>query len=134
MPRAAPSGDRSARHGWADACGVTARRPTLLLPRPVRLETACRPAGASRAPWSLFVPAWFRWTSRPAGLGAGGRRRVLRAQGPERVETAWWRGPCVRRDYFLVECEAVEEGAGPERFWIFRRLRDDAWFLHGIFA
>lgn len=137
VPRPAPADARpfrSARDGWPDACGVTARRPTLLLPRPVRLETAGRPAGGNRASWSTFVPAWFRWISSPSGLGEARRRRVLRAQGPERIETAWWRGPCVRRDYFLVDCAAVEEGAGTERFWIFRRLRDDAWFLHGIFA
>lgn len=137
VPRPAPSAARSARavhDGWDDAVGVTARRPTLLLPRPVRLETASRPAGGNRASWSTFVPAWFRWLSRPSGLGEARKRRVLRAQGPERIETAWWRGPCVRRDYFLVECAAVEEEAGAERFWIFRRLRDDAWFLHGIFA
>ena len=73
--------------------------------------------------------------------GLGGcerRRRVVSAQGPERVETAWWRGPCVRRDYFVVECVA-ESGAGSgeegvERWWIFRSLRDGGWFLHGFFA
>lgn len=140
VPRPAPSAVRSprpARDGWPDAGGVTARRPPLLLSRPVRLETAARPAGGNRASWSNFVPAWFRWLSPPSGLGEPRRRRVLCAQGPERIETAWWRGPCVRRDYFLVECAAGDEAGGSdgvERFWIYRRLRDDAWFLHGIFA
>jgi protein ImuB len=53
---------------------------------------------------------------------------VAAAHGPERIETAWWRGPTVRRDYYVVE---TRSGA---RFWLFRRLRDGAWFLHGVFA
>lgn len=47
--------------------------------------------------------------------------------GPERIETGWWRGASVRRDYFHVE---NEEGS---RFWLFRDLRRDRWFLHGEF-
>jgi protein ImuB len=47
--------------------------------------------------------------------------------GPERIETAWWRGACVRRDYYRVETNAGS------RFWIFRRLTDGKWFLHGCF-
>jgi protein ImuB len=47
--------------------------------------------------------------------------------GPERIETAWWRGACGRRDYYRVETNAGS------RFWIFRRLTDGKWFLHGCF-
>jgi protein ImuB len=46
--------------------------------------------------------------------------------GPERIESGWWDGGDVRRDYFVA---ANPEGA---RFWIYRS--GDAWFLHGIFA
>jgi protein ImuB len=53
---------------------------------------------------------------------------IVAAHGPERIETAWWRGPTVRRDYYVVE---TESGA---RFWVFRRLQDGGWFLHGMFA
>jgi protein ImuB len=53
---------------------------------------------------------------------------VVAAHGPERIETAWWRGPIVRRDYYVVETDSGE------RFWVFRRLKDGAWFLHGVFA
>ncbi len=54
--------------------------------------------------------------------------RVAHAYGPERIETAWWRGPTVRRDYYVVETESGE------RFWLFHCRRDGRWFLHGIFA
>jgi protein ImuB len=48
--------------------------------------------------------------------------------GPERIETGWWRGIDVRRDYFLVET------ATGERFWLFRNLANGTWHLHGAFA
>jgi protein ImuB len=47
--------------------------------------------------------------------------------GPERIETGWWRGPRVDRDYYRVET------AVGQRFWLFRRNRDGNWFLHGVF-
>ena len=53
---------------------------------------------------------------------------VSACHGPERIETAWWRGPIVRRDYYVVE---TLSGA---RFWLFRSLKGGGWFLHGVFA
>ena len=55
--------------------------------------------------------------------------------GPERLETGWWDGFEIARDYWIARTPA---GA---RLWIFRELgvRDGAadarpWFLHGIFG
>ena len=53
--------------------------------------------------------------------------RVARYFGPERIETGWWRGPSVRRDYYRVETTAGN------RLWLFRQLQDQQWFLHGEF-
>jgi protein ImuB len=53
---------------------------------------------------------------------------IARSWGPERIETGWWRGQDVRRDYYLVESTAGQ------RFWLFRAVRDGDWFLHGTFA
>ena len=58
----------------------------------------------------------------------GHAHRVARYWGPERIETGWWRGKSVRRDYYRIE---TEEG---QRFWLFRRLEDGAWGMHGVFA
>ena len=58
---------------------------------------------------------------------AGKEYRVVRHWGPERIETGWWRGQPAGRDYFRVE---TATGA---RYWLFRRLRDGKWFLHGTF-
>jgi protein ImuB len=48
--------------------------------------------------------------------------------GPERIETGWWRGQDVHRDYYLVE---TTDG---KRFWLFRTLGDERWFLQGMFG
>ncbi len=56
---------------------------------------------------------------------------ILR-DGPERIESGWWDGADVRRDYF------VAESPQGELQWIYRDHRygidDGEWFLHGIFA
>jgi protein ImuB len=65
-------------------------------------------------------PAMFRYRRR--------QYRVARHFGPERIETGWWRGPSSRRDYYRVETEAGN------RMWLFRRLQDKKWFLHGEFV
>jgi protein ImuB len=86
-------------------------RPTLLLPMPRAIRVlALAPQGH---------PRQFD--------DAGSESHVVRSWGPERIETAWWRGPSIRRDYYRVETEA---GA---QCWIFRDLRTRRWFLHGWF-
>ncbi|MBV2149949.1 DNA polymerase Y family protein [Sphingobium sp. AS12] len=98
-------------------------------PRPSRLLDPPAPIEAL-ALLPDHPPASFTW--------GGVRRRVKRADGPERIFGEWW----VRdgelaavRDYFQVEDEAGE------RFWLFRRgdgedtaTGDHRWYLHGIFA
>ncbi len=52
--------------------------------------------------------------------------------GPERIESGWWDGADVRRDYFVARTPA------DETVWIYRDHRygieDGEWFLHGLFA
>jgi len=57
----------------------------------------------------------------------GQEHRIARAWGPERIETGWWRGRPIARDYYRIETTAGR------RFWLFRRLDDGRWFLHGTF-
>jgi protein ImuB len=85
-------------------------RPLFLRP-PVVLEvTAVVPDGP---------PVTFRYQGR--------QHRVAFHWGPERIETGWWRGASIRRDYYRVQ---TDEGL---RFWLFRRLDDERWCLHGSF-
>ena len=85
------------------------------------------------------------------GLGAGmPKRRAVMARSPDRAmnptaglpvqagdlrsakwhgqETVPQRGAGVRRDYYRVET------TNGHRFWLFRRLNDGRWFLHGVFG
>ncbi len=58
---------------------------------------------------------------------SGGQHRVQRTWGPERIQTGWWRGRSIRRDYYRVETTAGRW------FWLFRQLTDNRWYLHGTF-
>lgn len=87
------------------------------LPRPLRLEVRPQPIEAL-AVIPDGPPRQFRWR---------GDHHVRRAWGPERIQTGWWRGRYVQRDYYRVETDAGK------RFWLFRELRSDDWFLHGAF-
>jgi protein ImuB len=97
-------------------------RPARLLAPPEAIETV--------ALLPDHPPVNFVWR--------GIRRRVRRADGPERVFGEWWKRDAeliAVRDYFQVEDDAGE------RFWIFRAGDgEDAgtgshkWFMHGIFG
>ncbi len=58
---------------------------------------------------------------------AGQQYTIIHCWGPERIETGWWRGRSLRRDYYRVETDSGQ------RFWIFRQLTDGKWFLQGWF-
>jgi len=97
-------------------------RPARLLGRPEMIETV--------ALLPDHPPVSFTWR--------GIRRRVKRADGPERVFGEWWMRDAelaAVRDYFRVEDDAGE------RYWIYRAGDgEDAatgshrWFLHGVFG
>jgi protein ImuB len=75
-------------------------------------------------------PFWLLEAPRPlAEVGAvphhGGPLKLL--AGPERIESGWWDGAEIARDYFVAQT--------PEQalVWIYR-TRGGGWFLHGLFA
>ena len=50
-------------------------------------------------------------------------------QGPERIETGWWDGGDVSRDYYIAR------NSKGSYFWVFKDLRGrQGWYLHGIFS
>ncbi len=50
-------------------------------------------------------------------------------EGPERIETGWWDGREVARDYYVAR-----DGSGAE-IWVYReRLSPHSWYLHGVFG
>lgn len=114
VPATAPA----SRDGWPTHWP----RPARLLAPPEGIETV--------ALLPDHPPVSFTW--------GGSRRRVRRADGPERVFGEWWKRDAelvAVRDYFQVEDDAGE------RFWIFRAgdgedggTGSHKWFLHGIFG
>lgn len=97
-------------------------RPARLLTQPERIEAiALLPDNP---------PVAFTWR--------GIRRRVKRADGPERIHAEWWKRDAelaAIRDYFRVEDDSGE------RYWLFRsgNGEDPAtgshhWYLHGVFG
>ena len=69
-------------------------------------------------------PTWL--LAEPQVLREGGLRILM---GPERIESGWWDGEDVRRDYYLVETRNGQRG------WAFRSVGEDGPLqLHGWFA
>lgn len=91
-------------------------RPLRVLPRPERIEVT--------APIPDYPPMLFRYKGR--------LHKIIRADGPERIEQEWWIEQGQHRDYYRVE---DEDG---HRYWIFRSGHYDdekfQWFIHGFFA
>ncbi len=98
-------------------------------PRPARLMARPEPIDAI-ALLPDNPPVAFTWR--------GIRRRIRRADGPERVFGEWWKADAeleAVRDYFRVEDD------GGERYWIFRAGNGEdpatgshEWFIHGVFG
>jgi protein ImuB len=92
-----------------------------------------RAAAAARPPWPPFSrPLWLLCVPRLLSERSGRPRRrgPLRLLGdPERIETGWWDGGEIERDYYVaVDIHGV-------RLWVFReRLAPHRWFLQGVFG
>ena len=84
-------------------------------------------------PWSAFRrPVWLLPAPKRLNERDGLPRRRGALQllgGPERIETAWWDGGDITRDYYVArDLHGV-------RLWIFReRAAPHRWFLHGVFG
>jgi len=124
----AQSSSRVARYAPPWPYPKRALRPAFMLSRPEPIAvTAGVPDGS---------PASFIWRRV--------ERRVVRAQGPERIAPEWWRTLYLdadqkrprTRDYYRIE---DQQGAV---YWVFRHglyegeeaTERPSWFLHGLFA
>lgn len=57
------------------------------------------------------------------------RTAITLVSGPERIETRWWSGAEIRRDYYVAR-----EGNG-SRLWVYHEKGGEKnWYLHGFFA
>jgi len=107
-----PQEERERVRTSPSAFRICSARPPSLLSQPIKVAVlSVFPGGP---------PLRFEWQEE--------LYIVERYWGPERIETGWWRGDDIRRDYYLVETTAGE------RFWLFRTLPEEQWFLHGVFG
>ena len=90
-------------------------------------------ADATSGPHAAPRPLWLLSEPRKLVLRDGmpcheGQPLVLEC-GPERIESGWWDGSDVCRDYY------VARDASGARLWVYRERRQQGvWCLHGIFA
>ena len=101
--------DHRPEQAWLGESAPQPRRPTT--PTPVSAETPSRPG------WLLAAPIPLRGPT-PHLDGDG-----------ERIESGWWDGGDVRRDYFVAQLQTGQ------RAWVYRPVgADDRYWLHGWFA
>ncbi|MCU1760663.1 DNA polymerase Y family protein [Pseudomonas sp. 14P_8.1_Bac3] len=69
-------------------------------------------------------PGWL--LTEPQAVHEGSTRILM---GPERIESGWWDGADVRRDYYLIETRSGQQG------WAYRAVGEDGpLWLQGWFA
>jgi protein ImuB len=97
---------------------------------------AARPSAINRSvPFSRPFPRrplWLLATPEPLDQQRGRPRRhgaLELLDGPERIESGWWDGADVTRDYYIAR-----DSRG-SLLWLFREHgRAAPWFLHGVFG
>ena len=97
-------------------------RPLRLSPHPVEIAATAVAAGRMSAEASSCdsgPPISFRLN--------GIQHTITDSVGPERIETGWWRGQHIQRDYYRI---TTENGC---RGWLFCSRDTGRWFLHGWF-
>jgi protein ImuB len=92
-------------------CEFIPRRPLRLFPEPVPVQVySVVPDGP---------PIRLHWDNRV--------QQIMHCEGPERIDTGWWRWPAVYRDYFRADTE------NGQRLWLFHARDEGSWFVHGEF-
>jgi protein ImuB len=105
--------------------------------RPERAWAVAEPSGViSSQPVagqivSRIRPLWLFASPRRMETRCGEpvyRGRLVFVSDAERIESGWWDGHDIRRDYYTVT------GDCGRRLWIYRDRRDSGWYLHGLFG
>lgn len=110
----------SGRSPSPDVCADTGSRGKEKRPRSVGVEVDSAP----RPLWLLAEPQVLEGLEQPRFEGG-----LTLEEGPERIESGWWDGCDVTRDYYVARNPAGV------RLWVFRERRPSRrWFLHGVFG
>lgn len=124
---------KSSSSGSSPTSDLKSPRQSIMAPAigPLVSDPLRRPIRMFSSPQSLEV---IELGSEGAPLRIRIENRICRVTchwGPERIETGWWDGPQIRRDYYRIE---IENGSW---WWVFRQLGNPApaiWKLHGQFT
>jgi len=118
-------------HAWCVAEPKMAEKGTGLFNDETGAGPGRNPPLNKPVPFSaIFRPLWLLGTPQPLEAQRGRPRHdgpLELLAGPERIESGWWDGADVQRDYYLA---SDRYGA---RLWIYRECAGTKqWFLHGI--
>ena len=98
-------------------------RTDVVAPRSTPSSVADAPP-AERPLWLLTEPVPLPGDEWPRHQGP-----LEIESGPERIESGWWDGRDVRRDYYVARSRSGV------RLWVYREHRGERrWFLHGVFG
>jgi protein ImuB len=73
-------------------------------------------------------PVWLLDVPQPLQGG------LLLQEGPERIESGWWDGKGVARDYYVAHRAADTPDSQGGKLWVFQERQSKRWYLHGVFA
>jgi protein ImuB len=93
--------------------------------------------GMPRPVWLLDAPLALPEADMQEGHQCG----LVLEQGPERIESGWWDGRGVARDYYIAR-RGRPQGEGQDgpsqshgaKLWVFQERQSKRWYLHGVFA
>jgi protein ImuB len=85
-----------------------------------------RPVWLLDAPLAISLPDMQEGHQNQSGL-------VLE-HGPERIESGWWDGRGVARDYYVARQPRGASHPHGAKLWVFQERQSKRWYLHGVFA
>jgi protein ImuB len=103
---------------------VWARRAEKLLQ--ASAPSALPSLGTARPLWIL--PSPVRFSAVGDEIYGTTFAKVLSEDVPERIESGWWDGGDIGRDYYAI---STERG---QRLWIYKDHVTRGWYLHGLFG
>ncbi len=109
---------------------ISEHRPEAAWRKVRELPLGLAPAAAENGgDEGVLRPVWLLGEPLPLSVtGTLPRDAMVLEQGPERIESGWWDGKGVARDYY------VARRARGARLWVFQERHSKRWYLHGVFA